>query len=152
MGNMGSAHPLVEVNVSFKFEGNPSISKGVIERTRIGDGRTDRPTDRPTDATKRIQYRPPPHILWWGYNYLYSTRDCFLPAFRGPGTVTPRLAVTLTQPPKWHYSIFTWIINLSTFFVAIVDFNILGQTKTLIPKGKNHLKLVALHFPHGNIN
>ena len=48
MGNMDSAHPLVEVNVSFKFEGNPSISKGVIERTRIGDGRTDRPTDRPT--------------------------------------------------------------------------------------------------------
>jgi len=34
MGNMGSAHPLVEVNVSFKFEGNPSISKGVKERTR----------------------------------------------------------------------------------------------------------------------
>jgi len=34
MGNMGAAHPLVEVNVSFKFEGNPSISKGVIERTR----------------------------------------------------------------------------------------------------------------------
>ena len=63
MGNMGSTHPLVEVNVSFKFEGNPSISKGVIERTRIGDGRT----DRPTDATKRIQYSPP-HILWWGYN------------------------------------------------------------------------------------
>jgi len=31
---MGSAHPLVEVNVSFKFEGNPAISKGVIERTR----------------------------------------------------------------------------------------------------------------------
>ena len=46
MGNMGSAHPLVEVNVSFKFEGNPSISKGVIERTRIGDGPTDGPTDR----------------------------------------------------------------------------------------------------------
>ena len=44
MGNMGSAHPLVEVNVSFKFEGNPSISKGVIERTRIGDGPTDRRT------------------------------------------------------------------------------------------------------------
>jgi len=55
MGNMGSAHPLVEVNVSFKFEGNPSISKGVIERTQIGDGRT----DRPTDATKRIQYSLP---------------------------------------------------------------------------------------------
>jgi len=34
MGNMGSAHPLVEVNVSFKFEGNPSISKEVIEWTR----------------------------------------------------------------------------------------------------------------------
>jgi len=34
MGNIGSAHPLVEVNVSFKFEGNPSISKGVIERTQ----------------------------------------------------------------------------------------------------------------------
>jgi len=49
---MGSAHPLVEVNVSFKFKGNPSISKGVIERTRIGDG----PTDRPTDGTKRIPH------------------------------------------------------------------------------------------------
>ena len=48
MDNMGSSHSLVEVNVSFKFEGNPSISKGVIERTRIGDGRTDGPTDRPT--------------------------------------------------------------------------------------------------------
>jgi len=48
MGNMGSAHPLVEVNVSFKLEGNPSISKGVIERTRIGDGPTDRRTDGPT--------------------------------------------------------------------------------------------------------
>ena len=33
MGNMGSTHPLVEVNVTFKFKGNPSISKGVIERT-----------------------------------------------------------------------------------------------------------------------
>ena len=33
-GNMGSAHPLVKVNMSFKLEGNPSISKGVIERTR----------------------------------------------------------------------------------------------------------------------
>jgi len=41
---MGSAHPLVEVNVPFKFEGNPSISKGVIDRTRIGDGWTDGPT------------------------------------------------------------------------------------------------------------
>jgi len=34
MANMGSVYPLVEVNVSFKFEENPSISKGVIERTR----------------------------------------------------------------------------------------------------------------------
>jgi len=78
MGNMDSAHPLVEVNVSYKFEGNPSISKGVIERTRIGDGPTDRRTDRPTDATKRIQYSPP-HILWWGYNQyppLYSPHRC----------------------------------------------------------------------------
>jgi len=33
MGNMGSAHPLVKVNVSFKFEGNPSIGIGFIERT-----------------------------------------------------------------------------------------------------------------------
>ena len=31
---MGSAHPIVKVNVSFKFEGNPSISKEVKERTR----------------------------------------------------------------------------------------------------------------------
>ena len=46
MDNMGSAHPLVEVNVSFKFEGNPSIGKGVIERTQFGDGRTDGWTDR----------------------------------------------------------------------------------------------------------
>ena len=38
---MGSAHPLVEVNLSFKIEGNPSIGKGVIERTRIGDRRTE---------------------------------------------------------------------------------------------------------------
>jgi len=54
--NMGSAHPLVEVNVSLKFEGNPSVSKGVIERTRIGvgptDHTTDRPTDRPTDRRR----------------------------------------------------------------------------------------------------
>ena len=63
MGNMGSAHPLVEVNVSFKFEGNPFISKGVIERTRIGDGRTDRPTRQSESSIA------PPHILWWGYNY-----------------------------------------------------------------------------------
>jgi len=59
------------VNVSFKFEENPSISKGVIERTKNWR-RTDRQTDRPTDATKRIQYSPPP-ILWWGYNYLITT-------------------------------------------------------------------------------
>jgi len=34
MGNMGYAHSLVKVNVSFKFERNPSVSKGVIERTQ----------------------------------------------------------------------------------------------------------------------
>jgi len=33
MDNMGSAHPIVEVNVSFKFEGNPTIVIGFIERT-----------------------------------------------------------------------------------------------------------------------
>jgi len=43
MSNMGSAHSLVEVNVSFKFEGNPSISKEVIEQTRIGDAPTPSP-------------------------------------------------------------------------------------------------------------
>jgi hypothetical protein len=67
MGNMGSAHPLVEVNIWAKFEENPSIGIGVIERTRKWR-RTDRRTDGPTDATKRIHYSPPPHILWWGYN------------------------------------------------------------------------------------
>jgi len=60
MDNMGSAHPLVEVNVSFKFEGNPSISKGGIERTRIGDGPTDRPTDRPT---RQGESSIAPHML-----------------------------------------------------------------------------------------
>jgi len=76
MGNMGSAHPLVEMNVSIKFEGNPSISKGVIERTRIGDGRT----DRPTDGTKRIQYSP--HFCGGGiisymiYNYYIISFMC----------------------------------------------------------------------------
>jgi len=34
MGNMGSAHPFVEVNISAKFEENPSIGIGFIERTR----------------------------------------------------------------------------------------------------------------------
>ena len=63
---MSSAHPLVEVNVSFKFEGNPSISKGVIERTRIGDGPTDGRTDGPTDPTKGIQYSPPPTFCGGG--------------------------------------------------------------------------------------
>jgi len=60
MGNMGSAYPLVEVNVSFKFEGNASISKGVIERTRIGDGRTNGRTDRPT---RQSEYSMPPHFV-----------------------------------------------------------------------------------------
>jgi len=62
MGNMGSAHPLVKVNVSFKFEGNPSISKGVIEWTRIGDGRTDGPTDRPTRQNE-YSIAPPTHFV-----------------------------------------------------------------------------------------
>jgi len=61
MGNMDSAHPLVEVNVSFKFEGNPSISKGVIELTRIGDGPTDRRTDRPTRQSESSI--APPHFV-----------------------------------------------------------------------------------------
>ena len=34
MGNMGSAHPLVEVNISAKFEENTSIGIGFIERTQ----------------------------------------------------------------------------------------------------------------------
>jgi len=69
MGNMGSPHPLVEVNVSFKFEGNPSIGKGVIERTQIGDGRT----DRPTDAIKRIQFSPPTFCGGGIINHLAKT-------------------------------------------------------------------------------
>ena len=63
MGNMGSAHPLVEVNVSFKFEGNPSISKEVIERTQIGDGRTDGRTDQPTRQSESSIAPPPPHFV-----------------------------------------------------------------------------------------
>jgi len=35
MGNIGSAHPLVEMNISAKFEDNSSIGIGFIERTRI---------------------------------------------------------------------------------------------------------------------
>jgi len=31
---MGTAHPLVKVNISAKFEENPSIGIGFIERTR----------------------------------------------------------------------------------------------------------------------
>jgi len=34
MGNMGSAHPLDEANIAAKFEENPSIGLGFIERTR----------------------------------------------------------------------------------------------------------------------
>jgi len=34
MGNMGSAHPLDEVNSAAKFEENPSIGIGFIERAR----------------------------------------------------------------------------------------------------------------------
>jgi len=43
--------------VSFKFEGNPSISKGVIERTRIGDGPTDRPTRQSESSIARLLYK-----------------------------------------------------------------------------------------------
>jgi len=63
MGNMGSAHPLVEVNVSFKFEEKPSINKGVIERTRIGYGRTDRPTRQ---SESSIAPPPPPPFCGGG--------------------------------------------------------------------------------------
>jgi len=49
------------VNVSFKFEGNPSISKGVIERTRIGDRPTDRRTDGPTRQSESSI--APPHFV-----------------------------------------------------------------------------------------
>jgi len=34
MGNMGSAHLIVEVNILAKFEENPSISVGLKEWTR----------------------------------------------------------------------------------------------------------------------
>jgi len=34
ISNIGSAHPLVEVNISAKFEENPSIVIGFIERTQ----------------------------------------------------------------------------------------------------------------------
>jgi len=34
MGNMGSAHPLVEINISSKFVENPSMSIGFIEQTQ----------------------------------------------------------------------------------------------------------------------
>jgi len=34
VGNMGSAHLRVEVNISAKFEENPLIGIGFIERTR----------------------------------------------------------------------------------------------------------------------
>ena len=71
MGNMGSAHPLVEMNVSFKFEWNPSISKGVIERTRIGDG----PTDRPTRQSES-SIAPPPTFCGGGIiNRLWIFRN-----------------------------------------------------------------------------
>jgi hypothetical protein len=69
MGNMGSAHPLVEVNIWAKFEENHSIGIGVIERKM----ETDRRTDQSTNTTKGIHYSPPPHILWWGYNNSVNT-------------------------------------------------------------------------------
>jgi len=67
MGNMGSAHPLDEVNISAKFEENPSIYLGFIERINNGDGQTGGRTDRPTDgrdkANPLYHYSPPPHFV-----------------------------------------------------------------------------------------
>ena len=74
MGNMGSAHPLVKVNVSFKFEGNPSISKEVIERTRSGDGPTDRLTDRPTRQSES-SIAPPPTFCGGGITMAKAKRS-----------------------------------------------------------------------------
>jgi len=34
MGNLGSAHPIVEVNISAKFKENPLFDIGVIPRKR----------------------------------------------------------------------------------------------------------------------
>ena len=66
---MCSAHPLVEVNISDKFEENPSIGIGFIERTRLRrwtDGRKDGLTDRRTNVRARqSQSIIDPHILWW---------------------------------------------------------------------------------------
>jgi len=55
------------MNIAAKFEENPSIDIGFIERTRLWR-RTDGRTDRQTDATKRIHYSPTHFviILWWG--------------------------------------------------------------------------------------
>jgi len=126
MGNMGSAHPLVEVNVSFKFERNPSISKGVIERTRIGDGRTDgptdRPTDRPTDGTKRIQYSPP-HILWWGYNYICIIILC--KEFRSTKLVSDLSLASLTIQTDRLFSsrsfwFFLWCFKCGFFWILLI--------------------------------
>jgi len=53
---MGSAHPLVEVKIAAKFEENPSIGIGFIERARLWirtDGQTDGPTDRRADGRTR---------------------------------------------------------------------------------------------------
>jgi hypothetical protein len=41
MGNMGSAHPLVEVNISAKFEENPSIGIYRADARMETDGPTD---------------------------------------------------------------------------------------------------------------
>ena len=106
MGNMGFVHPLVEVNVSFKFEENPSISKGVIERKRIGDG----PTDRPTDATKRIQYSLPTTICGGGIisncrlffnTVLDSSQFLVLCLVHSSPNVTSKLQSKLTLVPSF---------------------------------------------------
>jgi len=69
---MGSAHALVEVNISAKFEKILQLVKVYRADTIMKtDGPTDRPTDRPTDGRKRQSesiIAPPPNILLWGYN------------------------------------------------------------------------------------
>jgi len=62
---MGFAHPLVEVNISAKFEENPSIGIGFIEWTRLWirtDGRIDERT------RQRESIIAPTHFVM-GYNY-----------------------------------------------------------------------------------
>ena len=73
------------------------------------DGRTDQPTNRPTDATKRIQYSPPPHILWWGYKkykrsipvYSCSNKCNYLGHIQKTKTGNYKT----TKPTPWHMTV-----------------------------------------------